>query len=76
MERTFDIDEATRDSLYRDDVALLDFGVRMIKQIMFGEESITRKADAYDQHIARRKEAARLRAEAEEELERDGDASA
>ena len=73
---TFDIDEATRSALYQDDVALLDFGVAMIKQIMFGEETIPRKVDAYDQHIARRKEAAQLRAEAEEELERDGDTGA
>jgi Fe-S-cluster containining protein len=70
---TFDIDEATRTALCEDDVALLDFGVAMIKQIMFGEETIARKVDAYDQHIARRKEATRLRAEAEEELERDDD---
>lgn len=68
---TFDIDGATRETLYADDVALLDFGVRMIKQIMFGEESIARKADAYEQHIARRKEAEKLRAEAEEELDSD-----
>ena len=73
---TFDIDAATHTALYEDDLALLDFGVAMIKQIMFGEESIARKVDAYDQHIARRKEAARLRAEADEELERDDDARA
>lgn len=70
---TFDIDAATRKALYEDDVELLRFGVRMIKQIMFGEETIPRKADAYEQHIARRKEAQQLRAEAEEELERDDD---
>jgi Fe-S-cluster containining protein len=73
---TFDIDEATRKALYQDDVELLKFGVRMIKQIMFGEESIRRKGDAYQQHISRRKEAAKLRAEAEEELERDEDTGA
>ena len=37
-----------------------------LKQIMFGEESIPRKADAIEKHVARRKEAERLRAEAEE----------
>jgi Fe-S-cluster containining protein len=63
---TFDIDAETRQKLYDDDLELLDFGVRMIKQIMFGEESIPRKADAYEQHVSRRKEAERLRAEAEE----------
>ena len=64
---TFDIDDATRKALYEDDVELLNFGVRMIKQIMFGEESIPRRPDAYDKHVNRRKESKQLRAELEDE---------
>jgi Fe-S-cluster containining protein len=60
---TFDIDDATRKSLYDDDLALLKFGEQMIRQVMFGEESIQRKADAYEQLKARRKEQAMLREE-------------
>jgi hypothetical protein len=51
---TFDIDEATRDELLTDDMARLRFGDRMIRQIMYGEQSIDLKADALDQHLARR----------------------
>jgi len=64
---TFDIDEATFKELCEDDLALLKFGDRMIRQIMFGEESIPRKADALEKHIERRRETAELRAQAEEE---------
>ena len=60
---TFDIDDATRQSLYTDDLALLNFGERMILQIMFGEESIKKKADAYDALVARREEQKALREE-------------
>ncbi|MGD8672202.1 MAG: YkgJ family cysteine cluster protein [Thiogranum sp.] len=60
---TFDIDDTTRQSLYTDDLALLKFGERMILQIMFGEESIKKKADAYDALVARREEQKALREE-------------
>jgi uncharacterized protein len=53
---TYDIDQATMDELLRDDMALLRFGDRLIRQIMYGEESIPLKADALEQHLARRGE--------------------
>ena len=37
-----------------DDLALLGFGDRMIRQIMYGEETIPLKRDALEQHLARR----------------------
>ncbi len=64
---TFDIDEATRRSLYEDDLALLKFGDQLIRQVMFGEESIPRKADAYEQLVARREEQAQIRQEMEDD---------
>ena len=51
---TYDIDQATRDELLSDDMALLRFGDKMIRQIMYGEESIALKGDALEQHLARR----------------------
>ena len=51
---TYDIDDATRDELLTDDMALLRFGDRMIRQIMYGEETIALKPDALQQHLARR----------------------
>ena len=35
-------------------MALLRFGDRMIRQIMYGEETIALKPDALEQHLARR----------------------
>jgi Fe-S-cluster containining protein len=60
---TFEIDDATRDSLLNDDLALLKFGDRLIRQVMFAEESIPRRADAYEKLVERRREAAKLREE-------------
>jgi hypothetical protein len=60
---TFELDDATRQALYTDDLALLKFGERMILQIMFGEETIKIKNDAYDALIARRQEQQKLREE-------------
>jgi Fe-S-cluster containining protein len=67
FDATFEIDHATRKALSEDDVELLNFGVRMIKQIMFGEETIARRPDAYEKHVARRSESQQLRAELEDE---------
>jgi Fe-S-cluster containining protein len=53
---TYDIDQATRDELLGDDMALLRFGDRMIRQIMYGEETIALKSDALERHLARRGE--------------------
>ncbi|HYQ70569.1 MAG TPA: YkgJ family cysteine cluster protein, partial [Gammaproteobacteria bacterium] len=51
---TYDIDQPTMDELLGDDMALLRFGDRMIRQIMYGEETIALKHDALEQHLARR----------------------
>jgi len=72
---TFDIDEDTRQALYADDLALLKFGERMILQIMFGEETIKKKPDAYDALVARRQEQRELREEFEEDEDGEGLAS-
>jgi Fe-S-cluster containining protein len=51
---TYDVDQATREELLADDMALMRFGDRMIRQIMYGEETIPIKHDALEQHLARR----------------------
>jgi Fe-S-cluster containining protein len=51
---TYDIDQSTRDELMSDDMALMRFGDRMIRQIMYGEETIPLKHDALEQHLTRR----------------------
>ncbi len=68
---TFDIDDETRQALYEDDLALLKFGEQMIRQIMFGEETIKQKNDAYDALVARREQQRTLREEMESEPDQD-----
>lgn len=51
---TYDIDRETMDRLLGDDLALMEFGDRMIRQIMYGENTIPMKADAMDVHLSRR----------------------
>ena len=51
---TYDIDRETMDRLLKDDLELLAFGDRMIRQVMYGEETIPMKQDAMETHLARR----------------------
>ncbi len=51
---TYDVDPETMDKLLSDDLALMEFGDRMVRQIMYGEESIPMKKDALEVHLARR----------------------
>jgi Fe-S-cluster containining protein len=51
---TYDLDDATLNELLTDDMALMRFGDRMIRQVMYGEETIALKSDALEQHLARR----------------------
>jgi Fe-S-cluster containining protein len=51
---TYDIDDALKEQLLNDDVELMKFGDRMIRQIMYAEETIPMKQDALDTHLANR----------------------
>ncbi len=51
---TYDVDRETMDKILDDDLALLEFGDRMIRQIMYAEESIPLKTDALEKHLDRR----------------------
>jgi hypothetical protein len=60
---TYNVDEETMNALLADDVALMAFGDRMIRQIMYAEKSIPMKADALETHLARRRKKAATEAE-------------
>jgi len=51
---TYDIDAGLKQQLLEDDLELMKFGDRLIRQIMFAEQSIPLKQDALDVHLARR----------------------
>jgi Fe-S-cluster containining protein len=53
---TYDVDAQTMDRLLGDDLALMEFGDRMIRQIMYAENTIAMKGDARETHLARRRE--------------------
>jgi hypothetical protein len=51
---TYDVDQETMHKLLADDLELLAFGDRMIRQIMYAEETIPLKKDALETHLERR----------------------
>ena len=50
----YDIEVGLKQQLLEDDLELMKFGDRLIRQIMFAEQSIPLKQDALDVHLARR----------------------
>jgi Fe-S-cluster containining protein len=52
---TYDVDTETMDKLLKDDIALMQFGDRMIRQIMYAEETIPLKKDALETRLANRR---------------------
>ena len=68
---TYDVDADTMERLLIDDVALMEFGDRMIRQIMYAENTIPMKQDALDTHLARRGKN-RIKDEEEDGMERPG----
>jgi Fe-S-cluster containining protein len=62
----YDVEQDTLDRLLTDDIALMQFGDKMIRQIMYGEESIPLKKDALETHLERR---GKYRVKSEEEAD-------
>jgi Fe-S-cluster containining protein len=70
----YDVDKDTMDKLLTDDIALMQFGDRTIRQIMFAEESIPLKKDALETRLANRGKD-RIKDEEEEGMNRPSMAS-
>jgi len=75
--KLFDLPKDDKEALLKDDVALLQFAFRFLRQVLFGEESITLNAEAAQERLAKvqekrlieEREAAKKRAlEAEQEM--------
>lgn len=64
---SYDIPEETYQQIKKDDVALLQFGYKLMRQALFGEKIIPEKPGAWEQRVAERREIweARTRAEIE-----------
>lgn len=50
----YEVDQATKEKLYNDDVELMLFGQRFLAQVMFGDEFIMLRADAYERRAAKK----------------------
>jgi Fe-S-cluster containining protein len=65
FQSTYVLEEAAYEVLEKEDVALMQFSVRFMKQAFFGERTIEEKAGAREQRLERRKEVWDARREAE-----------
>ncbi len=54
----FDFDDAAIRELMDDEIALMQFGFRLLKQVLFGEMTIALKHDARDRRVERRRQLA------------------
>jgi len=50
----YEVDQATKDKLYNDDVELMLFGQRFLSQVMFGDEFLKLRPDAYERRAAKK----------------------
>jgi Fe-S-cluster containining protein len=53
---TYEIPDAELREILLDDANLMQFAFRFLRQVMFGEETIKMKTDAFDKRLARKKE--------------------
>jgi hypothetical protein len=56
FDEVFDLEPAFRQELMQDEIKLLKFGFRLLKQVLFGEKTIPLKPDAAQKRIARYQE--------------------
>ena len=56
FEDVYELDQATKDKLYSDDVELMLFGQRFLSQVMFGDQFLKVREDAYERRAAKKSE--------------------
>lgn len=52
----YDLPEELKQEIFSDETALMQFGFRFLRQVMFGEESIAMKTDAREKRVLRKRE--------------------
>jgi hypothetical protein len=65
---SYDLDERFYETMAKEDLALMQFGTRLLKQVLFGEVTIPVKENAAEKRIEERKEVLEMRKKAEVEL--------
>ncbi|RKZ97180.1 MAG: YkgJ family cysteine cluster protein [Gammaproteobacteria bacterium] len=67
FQAVYDLDKTTFEDIQNDDIALLEFGYRFLRQVLFGEKTIDLKNDAVVKRAEERKEYWKARHDAEME---------
>jgi len=62
---TYDLEESLYEVLAKEDLSLMQFGVRLMKQVFFGERTIPEKQGAWEQRVQQRQEVWDARRQAE-----------
>ncbi|PVV27788.1 MAG: 50S rRNA methyltransferase, partial [gamma proteobacterium symbiont of Ctena orbiculata] len=65
---SYDLDETFYQTMEKEDLALMQFGTRLLKQVLFGEVTIPVKDNATEKRVEERKEILEMRRKAEIEL--------
>ena len=52
----YDLPDDLKKTLAEDEIELMQFGFRFLRQVMFSEESIAVKSDAFDKRLAKKRE--------------------
>lgn len=64
----YDLEDSFYETVEKEDIALMQFGTRLLKQVLFGENTIPEKAGVAERRMEERKEILELRRKAEIEL--------
>ena len=65
---SYDLDDSFYATMEKEDLALMQFGTRLLKQVLFGEVTIPVKQGVVDKRIEERREVLEMRRQAEIEL--------
>jgi len=65
FKQSYTLPKSSYEELANDDVALIKFGFRFLRQVLFGERSLQEREDVWNERYQRRKELFELRKQAE-----------
>ena len=63
--KAYELDDSTCETLEKDDVALMKFGFRLLRQVLFGERTIAEKEGVWEQRVEQRQDVWEARRQAE-----------
>jgi len=61
MRKAWKLDEAFYTEIESDDIALMKFGSRLLKQVLYGEKTIEEQDGVYEQRLEERKDVIEMR---------------